>query len=105
MTQLHHLVVVLASFAALAIAAPAVDLELSAPSNLETREPPCRCYAGTYAWLCGFELGASPGHLTGTCNPNNIYLCIGAGGTASQVGKSEFLARTSYSKTEVILDD
>lgn len=89
MIQLRNLVVALAGFATLVVAAPAVDLELSAPSTLETRETPCRCYAGTYAWLCGFQRDASPGHLTGDCNPNNVYLCIGGGGTAAMTGKCQ----------------
>jgi hypothetical protein len=87
MTQLRNFVVALVGFTALTIAAPAVDVELANPSTLEAREPPCRCYAGTYAWLCGFERDDSPGHLTGDCNPNNVYLCIGGGGTASMIGK------------------
>jgi hypothetical protein len=87
MTQLRNLVVALVGFAALVIAAPAVDVELANPSTLEAREPPCLCYADTYAWLCGFQIDNSPGHLTGSCNANNIYRCNGGGGPVSMMGK------------------
>lgn len=74
MPQLTKLAVAaLITFFALASATPTA---IVMHSERDIEHPPCFCFDGSpIGFYCGFQEGASPGHLTGDCDPNWAYAC------------------------------
>lgn len=78
MTQLKALLIALVGFAAVVTTTPVSGFPTSpVPAQLNPREPPCLCWAGTIGFVCGWDEDRSPGHLTGNCDPNLAYACGG----------------------------
>jgi len=78
MPSIMKLALSLVAFLTLALATPTTypAVIMGERDVASGSEPPCLCYDGTpIGFYCGFEEGASPGHLTGTCDPNLCYAC------------------------------